>query len=76
MYEVIQTSRLHEQIVQQTEEPILKVALKPGDQLPSERELAHKFGVSRTAVRETMRADLQQARADSRHQSLQTSRVS
>jgi GntR family transcriptional repressor for pyruvate dehydrogenase complex len=56
MYKVIQTSRLYEQIVQQIEESILKAALKPGDQLPAERELAHQFGVSRTAVREAVKA--------------------
>ena len=56
MYKVIQTSRLYEQIVQQIEESILKGELKPGDQLPAERELAHQFGVSRTAVREAVKA--------------------
>ncbi|MBZ5502660.1 MAG: FadR family transcriptional regulator [Acidobacteriia bacterium] len=56
MYKVIQTSRLYEQIVQQIEDSILKSALKPGDQLPAERELAHQFGVSRTAVREAVKA--------------------
>jgi GntR family transcriptional repressor for pyruvate dehydrogenase complex len=30
--------------------------LKPGDQLPAERELAEQFGVSRTAVREAVKA--------------------
>jgi GntR family transcriptional repressor for pyruvate dehydrogenase complex len=56
MYKMIQTSRLYEQIVQQIEESILKGALNPGDQLPAERELAHQFGVSRTAVREAVKA--------------------
>ena len=56
MYKVVQNSRLYEQIVQQIEESILKGALKPGDQLPAERELADQFGVSRTAVREAVKA--------------------
>lgn len=56
MYKVVQTSRLYEQIVQQIEESILKGALKQGDQLPPERELAQQFGVSRTAVREAVKA--------------------
>jgi len=30
--------------------------MKPGDQLPPERELAQQFGVSRTAVREAVKA--------------------
>lgn len=55
MYKVIQTSRLYEQIVQQIEASILKGALKPGDQLPAERDLAQQFGVSRTAVREAVK---------------------
>lgn len=56
MYKVVRTSRLYEQIVQQIEESILKGTLKPGDQLPAERELAQNFGVSRTAVREAVKA--------------------
>jgi GntR family transcriptional regulator, transcriptional repressor for pyruvate dehydrogenase complex len=55
MYKTIQSLRLYEQIVQQIEESILKGTLKPGDQLPAERELAHRFGVSRTAVREAVK---------------------
>jgi GntR family transcriptional repressor for pyruvate dehydrogenase complex len=56
MYKVVQSSRLYEQIVQQIEESVLKGVLKTGDQLPAERELAEQFGVSRTAVREAIKA--------------------
>src|SRR5258708_12383131 len=56
VYKLVRTSRLYEQIVQQIEESILKGALKAGDQLPAERELAQRFGVSRTAVREAVKA--------------------
>ena len=56
MYKIVRSSRLYEQIVQQVEESIVKGALKPGDQLPPERELAEEFGVSRTAVREAVKA--------------------
>ncbi len=56
MYKAVRTSRLYEQIVQQIEDSILKGTLKEGDQLPAERELALKFGVSRTAVREAVKA--------------------
>ncbi len=56
VYKIVRTSRLYEQIVQQIEESILKGTLKPGDQLPAERELAQRFGVSRTAVREAVKA--------------------
>src|ERR1700685_2172087 len=56
VYKLVRTSRLYEQIVQQIEESILKGSLKAGDQLPAERELAMRFGVSRTAVREAVKA--------------------
>ncbi|MGE5726776.1 MAG: FadR/GntR family transcriptional regulator [Acidobacteriota bacterium] len=56
MYKIVRTSRLYEQIVQQIEDTILKGNLKPGDQLPAERDLAEQFGVSRTAVREAVKA--------------------
>jgi GntR family transcriptional repressor for pyruvate dehydrogenase complex len=56
VYKLVQTSRLYEQIVEQIQESILKGLLKTGDQLPAERELAQQFGVSRTAVREAVKA--------------------
>lgn len=56
MYTPIQSERLYEQIVQQIERRIVAGELKIGDQLPSERELAEQFAVSRTAVREAIKA--------------------
>ena len=56
MYKTIQSSRLYEQIVKQIEDSLEKGTLKAGEQLPAERELALQFGVSRTAVREAMKA--------------------
>ena len=56
VYKLVRSSRLYEQIVQQIEESIVKGELKPGDQLPAERELAQRFGVSRTAGREAVKA--------------------
>jgi GntR family transcriptional repressor for pyruvate dehydrogenase complex len=55
VYKVVRTSRLYEQIVQQIEDSVLKGTLKPGDQLPAERDLAQRLGVSRTAVREAVK---------------------
>jgi GntR family transcriptional regulator, transcriptional repressor for pyruvate dehydrogenase complex len=55
VYRAVKTSRLYEQIVEQVEESILSGQLKPGDQLPAERDLAQSFGVSRTAVREAVK---------------------
>ncbi len=56
MYSRIRSSRLYEQIVEQIEQLILDGKLHPGDQLPAERELAEQFNVSRTAVREAVKA--------------------
>ncbi len=56
MYTPVRLARLYEQIVEQIEARIRNGELKPGDQLPSERELAEQFGVSRTAVREAIKA--------------------
>lgn len=56
MYLPIQSERLYERIVSQIEQRIEAGELKIGDQLPSERELAEQFAVSRTAVREAVKA--------------------
>lgn len=56
MYRSVQMSRVYQQIVEQIEESIVNGKLNPGDQLPSERELAQQFGASRTAVREAVKA--------------------
>ena len=56
MYRAVQSSRLYELIVQQIEESIRKGDLSEGSQLPAERDLAKQFGVSRTAVREAIKA--------------------
>lgn len=56
LYQTVRSARLYEQIVRQIEDSITAGSLKPGDQLPAERELAQKFGVSRTAVREAVKA--------------------
>lgn len=56
MYQTVRTARLYQQIVEQIERSIRTGQLKPGDQLPPERELAQQFGASRTAVREAVKA--------------------
>lgn len=48
--------RLYQEIVEQIQQQIVSGQLKPGDQIPAERELADQFGVSRTAVREAIKS--------------------
>ena len=56
MYSAVQSSRLYELIIEQIQNRIMEGKLRPGDKLLSERELAEQFGVSRTAVREAVKA--------------------
>lgn len=56
MLKVIKKTRIYEEVVNQVRELIKEGKLKAGDQLPSERELAETFKVSRTSVREALRA--------------------
>ncbi len=56
MYTQIESARLYERIVEQIEQRIIQGDLHVGDQLPPERELCERFGVSRTAVREAVKA--------------------
>ncbi len=55
-FRALEQRRTFEQIIVQIEEKILSGELKSGDRLPSERELADTFGVSRSSVREALRA--------------------
>ncbi len=52
----IKSTRIYQEIVRQVKGMIAEGRLKSGDQLPPERELAEKFVVSRTSVREALRA--------------------
>jgi GntR family transcriptional repressor for pyruvate dehydrogenase complex len=54
--ETIQKTKVYEEVAAQLEKRILEGALKPGDKLPPERELAERFNVSRSAVREAIRS--------------------
>jgi len=51
-----QKKKTYEMIVEKIEEFFLNGGLKSGDKLPPERELATRFGVSRTSVREALQA--------------------
>jgi GntR family transcriptional repressor for pyruvate dehydrogenase complex len=52
----IKSTRIYEEIVRQVKAMISEGKLKGGDRLPPERDLAEKFVVSRTSVREALRA--------------------
>ena len=56
MLRAIKKTRIHEEVFSQIHELIREGRFKAGDQLPSERELAETFKVSRTSVREALRA--------------------
>jgi len=52
--EPIRPKKISEEIVSQIKQLISKGELKPGDRIPSERELAAMLGVSRPSVREAI----------------------
>ncbi|MEX2147946.1 MAG: FadR/GntR family transcriptional regulator [Candidatus Rokuibacteriota bacterium] len=52
----IRSTRIYQEIVRQVKGMIAEGRLRSGDQLPPERDLAEKFVVSRTSVREALRA--------------------
>jgi GntR family transcriptional repressor for pyruvate dehydrogenase complex len=54
----IEAEKLSQAVVRQIELLILRGILRPGERLPSERELSERFGVSRPSLREAV-ADLQ-----------------
>jgi GntR family transcriptional repressor for pyruvate dehydrogenase complex len=55
----VQTEKLSHSVVRQIELLILRGILRPGERLPSERELSDRLGVSRPSLRDAI-ADLQE----------------
>ncbi len=55
LIEPIRRSRLYQGIVEQIEGLLERGDIRPGDQLPPERQLADQFQVSRASVREALR---------------------
>jgi len=53
-FEVVRKNKVYEEVAQQIERLILK-KLRPGDKLPSERELAEMLKVSRSSIRDAIR---------------------
>ena len=66
MYVPIHSSKVFERVAEQIEKRILDGELHKGDRLPTERELADQFQVSRTAVREAMKILAQKGLVDMR----------
>ena len=58
-FETVQQEKLAHGVVRQIEGLILRGILRPGERLPSERELSERMGVSRPSLREAL-ADLQE----------------
>ena len=56
MFTPIRPLRVSNEVTEQLKQSILLGHFKPGDKLPSERELAEDFQVSRVAIREALRA--------------------
>ena len=56
MLKPIKTRKIYEQIVDQIGQLVAGGQLKPGDRLPSERELVERFQVSRASIREAISA--------------------
>ncbi len=67
MFEPIRKTRVYEEIVLKVIDMIEQGMLKAGDQLPSERELSETFEVSRSSVREALRALESQGFLESKH---------
>ena len=59
-FQKVQSEKLSHAVVRQIELLILRGILRPGERLPSERELREKLGVSRPSLREAV-AELQEA---------------
>lgn len=53
---VVRQPSLSDQVTEQMQELIAQGRLQPGERLPSERELADRFDVSRTVIREAVRS--------------------
>lgn len=56
MFKTAKFNRISQNIVQQIRQAILRGDLQPGHRLPSEKELADNFGVSKASLREAFRA--------------------
>lgn len=63
----LRPQKLYQQMVAHIEGRIISGDLQPGDRLPNERDMAGQFGVSRTVVREAMKAMVRMGLVEVRH---------
>lgn len=56
MFTPVKNTKVYEQVIEQIKEMIVSGKLKRGDRLPPERELVEHLQVSRTSIREAIRA--------------------
>lgn len=56
LFKPIKSTKVYEQVIEQIKSMIVDGNLKKGDKLPSERELVEHLQVSRTSIREALRA--------------------
>lgn len=56
MFETVKPNKVSEHIIEQIRKAIFEGQLKPGDKLPSERELVKNFKVSKATLREAIRS--------------------
>ena len=56
MFDSVKTNKVSQHIIDQIRNAIFEGRLKPGDKLPSERELTEKFKVSKATLREALRS--------------------
>lgn len=63
----IESARLYEHVLEQIRHGIAEGRLRPGDRLPTERELADRFAISRGTLREAFRVLEQEGLIETRH---------
>lgn len=67
LFTAVRKGRRYEEVAEQIQKLVTDGTLKPGDRLPSERELAAQFGVGRSSLRDAIRTLEVMGVVESRH---------
>lgn len=67
LFRAVRKGRRYEEVAEQIQRLVTEGVLKPGDRLPSERELAAQFGVGRSSLRDAIRTLEVMGVLESRH---------